>query len=221
MDTNRLLAEASALEDESIRTCQDSDSMISSLMSRCNEATKQTEGCLNKRIKKVTQLKCALEKQLLETIQIIKAAQNSLANTKRVLDGQNFIVPNASQTLVCKDLEEYDGGAAEDTDIVPGIDMYNEPVEQSIVALSQKSQATMDALDRLKESEAQLREDFKNKDLALRIDEMCRKVTPRNAPEGGRASPLSRTQTPFSAIPEHSPTSETAIAQQLLTSNAQ
>merc|ERR1719335_395072 len=100
------------------------------------------------------------------------------------------------------------------------VDICNEPIDKSFLALSEKANATLDALQKLKESEAQLREDFKNKDLALRIDEMCRKVTPRNAPEGGRASPLSRTQTPFSAIPEHGPTSETAIAQQLLTSNA-
>jgi hypothetical protein len=163
---------------------------------------------MNKRIKKVTSLKCALESQILETKQIMKAAHNSLAQTEKVLEAQNFPLPNVSQTLACTDLEECDAGIAEDTDIVPGSDVYNEPIEQSMIALYQKKEATKEALKKLQESERELLNDFGNKDKALRIDERCRKVTPRNAPEVGQASPLSRMTTPFSAVPEHGPTSE-------------
>lgn len=206
VDMNQLLADAAALEEEAIRTHKESDIIMNSLIERCNESSKYTDNCINKRIKKVRSLKAALEKQLLETIQIIKAAQNSLAHTNKLFDLQNFCVPNASQTLAVGDLEECEGGIAEDTDIMAqDVDICNEPIDKSFLALSEKANATLDALQKLKESEAQLREDFKNKDLALRIDEMCRKVTPRNAPEVGRATPASRTITPFQPVPEHGP----------------
>jgi hypothetical protein len=189
---SKLLAEGTALEEEAIRTSKESCTLMTSLNERCNEAVRHTESCMNKRIKKISSLKAALEKQLVEMVGIIKAAENSVAHTNKVFDWQNLPPSKAASPTGAGNKEECEGGtalmkAAEDTDI----DVYNEPMDPSMVALSERTQATLDALQKLKESEAQLREDFKNKDLALRIDETCRKVTPKSifsyiAPEVGR-----------------------------------
>merc|ERR1712151_426035 len=69
-------------------------------------------------------------------------------------------------------------------------------VKKNVKVLTDKWQATKNILDHLKASKQQMTEDLRCKSIALKIDDSCRKVTPKKAieldrldPRGGRCHP--------------------------------
>jgi hypothetical protein len=179
MDEKTMLARAARLEEITRKLCADGDAAIVKGKEDCREAVAETEQQMDDRIRKVGQLKDALQQELVHTQDTIHEAELSFGCSHRSaqsvsgsVDG-DFSAPLSSHISLGEMDNEGDSFKFEADSNLP-----------------KKWQATANVLCRLKKAGAGLQEDLKLKVQALRIDGKCRKVTPRYAStELGRLHP--------------------------------
>lgn len=166
-DVTHLLARAVQLEDASFKLCQECDTCIGTRSLACREATALTEEHMDRRVRQMGHVKHALQKQLMATSETI---QEAVLTFGKVIDvPRESVLPDVTKQQLQQRPEQ------------SSVDSHLDLGNDSTSILSTKLQTTANVLGQLKASGARLQEDLKHKISALRIDGMCRKVTPRYA----------------------------------------
>jgi hypothetical protein len=172
MDDKAVLARAARLEDIARKLYTAGDAAIDAGKQASKEAVAQTEQHMDNRIKKVGHLRDVLQHELVQTQDIIHEAELSFGRA----------LPSISQMSGSGDGDFSMQMSAEDSMDIGNTGDDTDAMEfDTDSALPKKWQTTANVLCRLKESGVRLQEDLKHKVHALRIDGMCRKVTPRYA----------------------------------------
>eukprot|EP00746_Dinoflagellata_sp_MGD_P007522 gnl/MRDRNA2_/MRDRNA2_114901_c0_seq1.p1 gnl/MRDRNA2_/MRDRNA2_114901_c0~~gnl/MRDRNA2_/MRDRNA2_114901_c0_seq1.p1 ORF type:complete len:796 (+),score=175.66 gnl/MRDRNA2_/MRDRNA2_114901_c0_seq1:144-2531(+) len=171
-DDKALLERAARLEDIARKLYTSGDAAIEAGKTASEEAVAQTEQHMDNRIRKVGHLRDALQQKHEHTQDIIHEAEMSFGRA----------LHSISQMSGSCDAEFSAHLGAEDSmEIGPAGEGADSTDFETDSTLPKKWQATANVLCRLKESGVRLQEDLKHKVHALRIDGMCRKVTPRYA----------------------------------------
>jgi hypothetical protein len=177
-NTRALMEKALRLEEDSVRLMNEGDRAMLQTTQECNEASGRARATLSRWVSEVTALKQQLEAQLRDTDDTIAQTDNALQKTKarvvlhekplRTLDQQ---LSARSQRATKKDSRD-----PVRNEMVWEI----ETLQKSVQCHMGKFEATAKILEQLKTSKKQLQDDIRLKAAALKIDDACLRVTPRN-----------------------------------------
>jgi len=189
-----LISRAARLEENAMRLCNENDAAMLHCKRECSRANAATTVAMDRRTQDVAKLKNQLEGAIQETDNTILEAERSLQKTKKKLDGHEAPLRCLNKQFSLRD-RRTDREAIRDP-VTDDMESQLDAVKKSVAALTKKWQSTKSILDHLKASKQQMVEDLKCKTIAWKIDDCCRKVTPKKAieldrmdPRGGRCHP--------------------------------
>jgi hypothetical protein len=192
--TRTLLSRAMRLEENAMRLCNENDACMLHTKRECSRANAATCASMERRIHDVENLKRQIEGHINETEQTMSEAEASLAKIKKKLDSHEAPLRCLNKQFSLRD-RRTDREHIRDP-VTDDMENHIDAVKKSVKILTAKWQSTKNILDHLKASRQQLQEDLKCKMLAWKIDDSCRKVTPKKAieldrldPRGGRCHP--------------------------------
>merc|ERR1719171_1627661 len=194
IDTKTFISRAVRLEEQAMRLCNENDAAMLHSKRECSRANAATCVSMDRKGQDVAKLKRQLEGAIQETDATIAEAERSLAKTKKKLDSHEGPLRCLNKQFALRD-RRTDREAIRDP-VTDEMESHLEAVKKSVKVLTAKWQSTKNIVDHLKASKQQMVEDLKCKTLAYKIDDACRKVTPKKAieldrldPRGGRCHP--------------------------------
>jgi chromosome segregation ATPase len=187
--TMGLIQRAVRLEEKVMGLIQLNDAAVRHCNAECKNANGAVCGCMDKSNHQTEHLKDQLMEQMKQVDATIAEAERSLARTKKKLDGHNQPLRCLNKQFALRD-HRTDREHIRDP-VTDNMEKHLEGVKISVKDLTAKWQDTKNILDMLKSSKAQMAEDLKHKNIALKIDDQCRKVTPKKAIEHDALDPCS------------------------------
>jgi len=192
-----LISRAVRLEENAMRLCNENDAAMLHCKRECSRANAATCVSMDGTAQRVVKLKRQLESHIQETDATIAEAERSLAKTKKKLDAHEAPLRCLNKQFSLRD-GRTDREHIRDA-VTDEMESHLDAVKKSVSVLSKKWQSTKSILDHLKASKQQMLEDLKCKTIAWKIDDSCRKVTPKKSieldrmdPRGGRCHPDSK-----------------------------
>jgi hypothetical protein len=189
-----LISRAVRLEENAMRLCNENDAAMLHCKRECSRANAATCVAMDRRTQDVAKLKTQLEGAIQETDATIAEAERSLQKTKKKLDAHEAPLRCLNKQFSLRD-RRTDREHIRDP-VTDDMESHLDAVKKSVSVLTKKWQSTKNILDHLKASKQQMVEDLKCKTIAWKIDDSCRKVTPKKAieldrmdPRGGRCHP--------------------------------
>merc|ERR1719473_1172120 len=177
-----------------MRLCNENDAAVLHCKRECSRANAATCVAMDRGGHGVVKFKRQLEAQIQETDATIAEAERSLAKTKKKLDAHEAPLRALNKQFALRD-QRTDREHIRDQ-VTDDMESHLDAVKTSVASLTKKWQSTKNILDHLKASKQQMVEDLKCKTIAWKIDDACRKVTPKKAieldrldPRGGRCPP--------------------------------
>eukprot|EP00746_Dinoflagellata_sp_MGD_P162508 gnl/MRDRNA2_/MRDRNA2_90098_c0_seq1.p1 gnl/MRDRNA2_/MRDRNA2_90098_c0~~gnl/MRDRNA2_/MRDRNA2_90098_c0_seq1.p1 ORF type:complete len:538 (-),score=121.64 gnl/MRDRNA2_/MRDRNA2_90098_c0_seq1:212-1780(-) len=193
-NTQALISRALRLEENAMRMCNENDAAMLHTKRETSRANAATSVSLDRRVQEVDKLKNQLEAHIRDTDATIAEANRSLQKTKKKLDSHEAPLRCLNKQFTLRD-RRTDREHIRDP-VTDEMESHLDSVKKSVGILTAKWQATKNILDQLKKSRQQMTEDYKCKMIASKIDDACRKVTPKKAieldrldPRGGRCHP--------------------------------
>jgi len=187
LDTKSLLQKAVRMEEEAMKLCNESDAIMLQTKRECQRASTQAQTSIARRADETDDLKRKLEAQMREIDEAIAQTEMSMGRTKKKLENQEMPLKALDTQFSLRGGRTAPEGIR---DVVQEeMEGHLETVKKNVKILTAKFQNTKSLLENLKESRAQLTEDYRNKLLALKIEDACLKVTPRKAMELDRMDP--------------------------------
>lgn len=183
-DTPTLLHRSVKLEENAHGLIAENDAVIRHCNAECRNANDATCKCMDKSNHQTEQLKDALVEHMKEIDAMIAEGERSLAKTKKSLDSQNAPLRSLNKQFAVRD-------SSEDKEGSPAMLKQLDSVKKNVRDLTAKWESTKNILDHLKASKLQMAEDLRHKNIALEIDDKCRKVTPKKAIEHDELDPCS------------------------------
>lgn len=193
-NTRTLLSRAIRLEENSMRLCNENDAAMLHTKRECSRANAAVCASMARKLQEVEKLKRHLEGQIADTDETIAEAEGSLAKIKKKIDSHEAPLRCLNKQFSLRD-RRTDREHIRDP-VTDDMEGHLESVKKSVKNLTAKWQSTKNILDHLKASRRAMQEDLKCKMIAWKIDDSCRKVTPKKAieldrldPRGGRCHP--------------------------------
>jgi chromosome segregation ATPase len=186
-DTKTLLNRAVRMEEDAMKLCNESDAVMLQTKRECQRASAQGQTSIARRADETDGLKRQLEAQMREIDEAIAQTEMSLGRTKKKLENQEIPLKTLDKQFSQRGKRSDREGIRDH--VQDELEGHLETIKKSVKVLTQKFQNTKSLLDNLKESRLQLTEDYRNKLLALKIEDACLKVTPRKAMELDRMDP--------------------------------
>lgn len=201
-DTKALIHKAVKMEEDAMKLCNESDAVMLQTKRECQRASSQSQASLARRAEETDVLKRQVEVQMREIDEAIAQTEMSLGRTKKKLETQETPLKALnSQISMWGDQKSSNTGTKDP--VYEEMEAHLESVKKNVKQLQTKYNNTKTLLEHLKESQQHLREDYRCKLLALKIEDACLKVTPRKAmeldrmdPRGGRCKVASARQKP-------------------------
>merc|ERR1719171_906987 len=194
IDTKTFISRAVRLEEQAMRLCNENDAAMLHSKRECSRANAATCVAMDRKGQDVDKLRRQLEHAIKETDSTIEEAERSLAKTKKKLDSHEQPLRCLNKQFALRD-RRTDREHIRDA-VTDEMESHLDAVKKSVKVLTAKWQSTKNILDHLKASKQQMVEDLKCKTIAWKIDDSCRKVTPKKAieldrmdPRGGRCHP--------------------------------
>jgi len=187
VDTKTLLHRAVRMEEDAMKLCNESDTVMLQTKRECQRATQQAQTSIARRADETDDLKRKLETQIREVDEAISQTEMSLVRTNKKLSNQEIPL-KALDTQFQMRGNRTDREGIRDP-VHEEMEGHLEVLKKSVRMLTQKRDNTTTLLGNLKESRIQLSEDYRNKLHALKIEDACLKVTPRKAMELDRMDP--------------------------------
>lgn len=194
IDTRALLTRALRFEENAMRLCNENDAAMLHSKRETGRANAATCVCMSKSNEGTYKLKRQLEQHIKEIDATIKEVNSSLHKTKKRLDSHEAPLRALNKQFALRD-HRTDPEAMRDQ-VTDELESQLESVKKSVAVLTAKWQSTKNILDQLRQSRQHMLDDFKCKMISVKIDDACRKVTPKKAieldrldPRGGRCHP--------------------------------
>lgn len=188
-DTLTRISRAVRLEENVMGTIAENDAVVRHCNSECKNANAAVCACMDKSNHQTEHLKDQLVEQMRQVDATIAEAERSLARTKKKLESHNQPLRALNQQFALRD-RRTDREHIRDG-VTDNMENHLDSVKKSVKELTTKWQGTKNILDHLKASKQQMAEDLKYKNIALKIDDQCRKVTPKKAIEHDSLDPCS------------------------------
>eukprot|EP00746_Dinoflagellata_sp_MGD_P165476 gnl/MRDRNA2_/MRDRNA2_94780_c0_seq1.p1 gnl/MRDRNA2_/MRDRNA2_94780_c0~~gnl/MRDRNA2_/MRDRNA2_94780_c0_seq1.p1 ORF type:complete len:549 (+),score=116.06 gnl/MRDRNA2_/MRDRNA2_94780_c0_seq1:89-1735(+) len=188
-DTMTRISRAVRLEENVMGTIAENDAVVRHCNAECKNANAAVCACMDKSNHQTEHLKDQLVEQMRQVDATIAEAERSLIRTKKKLESHNQPLRCLNQQFALRD-RRTDREHIRDG-VTDNMENHLDSVKKSVKELTTKWQGTKNILDHLKASKAQMAEDLKYKNIALKIDDQCRKVTPKKAIEHDSLDPCS------------------------------
>lgn len=188
-ETMARITRAIRLEENVMGMIAENDACVRHCNSECKAANAKVCWCMDGSNHQTEHLKEALMEQMRQVDATIAEAERSLARTKKKLESHNQPLRCLNKQFALRD-RRTDREHIRDP-VTDNMEVHLESVKKSVKELTSKWQGTKNVLDHLKASKAQMAEDLKMKNIALKIDDQCRKVTPKKAIEHDALDPCS------------------------------
>jgi len=184
----QLISRAVRLEENAMRLCNENDACMLHCKRECSRANAATTVAMDRGSQGLESLKRQLEGAIQETDATAADAERSLAKTKKKLDAHEAPLRCLNKQFSLRD-RRTDREDARDP-VSDDMESHLEAIKKSVQVLTAKWQSTKNIMDHLKASKQQMQEDLKCKQIAWKIHDSCRKVTPKKAIELDRMDPL-------------------------------
>lgn len=199
-DTKGLITRAVKMEEDAMRLCNESDAVMLHTKRECERAGQQAQTSLAKRADETDELKRKLESHMRELDEALGQTKTSLNNTKKKLEFHEMPLKALDKQFALRNQRTSREGIRDH--VHEELEGQLESVKRSVKTLTNKFTNTKNLLEQMQASRNTLDEDYRCKLAALKIDDMCLKVTPRKAieldrmdPRGGRCKvPLRKAQ---------------------------
>lgn len=189
VNTQTLVSRGVRLEENAMRLCNENDAAMLHTKRECSRSNAATCVSMDRRIQETERLRRQLEMQINETDATIAEAQRSLSKIKKKLDSHEAPLRGLNKQFALRD-RRTDREHIRDP-VTDDMEAHLDAVKTSVRTLTAKWQGTKNILDHLQASRAQMATDHKCKTMALKIDDTCRKVTPKKAMELDKLDPRS------------------------------
>merc|ERR1719473_229959 len=170
------ISRALRLEENVMGMIAENDAVVRHCNAECKNANAAVCGCMDKSNHQTEQLKDQLVESMKQVDATIAEAERSLTRTKKKLESHNQPLRCLNQQFALRD-RRTDREHIRDG-VTDNMENHLESVKKSVKELTTKWQGTKNILEHLKKSKQLMSEDLKYKNIALKIDDQCRKVTP-------------------------------------------
>lgn len=183
------ISRAIRLEEGVVGIIAENDAAIRHCNTECKAANAAVCHCMDGSNHQTEHLKQQLMEQMKQVDATIAEAERSMTRTKKKLESHNQPLRCLNKQFALRD-RRTDREHIRDQ-VTDNMETHLEAVKKSVKELSGKWQGTKNILDHLKAAKAQMAEDLRYKNIALKIDDACRKVTPKKAIEHDALDPCS------------------------------
>mmetsp|Transcript_7993 Transcript_7993/g.14605 ORF Transcript_7993/g.14605 Transcript_7993/m.14605 type:complete len:593 (-) Transcript_7993:127-1905(-) len=198
VDTKSLITRAVRMEEDAMRLCNESDAVMLHTKRECTRAAQQAQQSLAKRADETDDLKKKLEAHIRELDEALGQTKTSLNQTKKKLEFHEVPLKALDKQFHLRNQRTSREGIRDH--VHEELEGHLETTKKNVKILTTKFQHTKNLYEQMHASRAQLDEDYRCKLAALKIDDMCLKVTPRKAIELDRMDPRGgRCKLPVSA----------------------